>query len=168
MISAGKIDAITIKYEVLHVELDERGRRMWAAAEAESLGHGGIAAVARATGMAESTIRAGRREITSRSSIDRKGESVRRIRKKGGGRKALEEKNSDLPMLLDALVEPTSRGDPISPLRWTCKSTQRLSRELTANGYPIAMLKWASCLRIWDTIAYRAPVKRWREEYIPP
>ena len=141
MISAGKIDAITIKYEVLHVELDERGRRMWAAAEAKSLGHGGITAVAKATGLAESTIRAGRREITSRSSIDRKGESVRRIRKKGGGRKALEEKNSNLPMLLDALVEPTSRGDPMSPLRWTCKSTRRLSRELTGNGHSVSHAK---------------------------
>ena len=134
MISKEKIDAIRIKYKILQIELDERGRRMWAAAEVKSLGHGGVVAVASATGLAESTIRLGRHEIARNHTASKKGGEVRRIRKKGGGRKPLEKKDSNLPRLLDALVEPTSRGDPMSPLRWTCKSTRRLAKELTAKS----------------------------------
>jgi hypothetical protein len=141
MISKEKINAIRIKYKILQIELDERGRRMWAAAEAKSLGHGGVVAVASATGLAESTIRLGRDEIASNHTASKKGGGVRRIRKKGGGRKPLEKKDSDLPRLLDTLVEPTSRGDPMSPLRWTCKSTRRLAKELTANGRPCSHAK---------------------------
>ena len=115
MISKEKINAIRIKYKILQIELDESGRRMWAAAEAKSLGHGGVVAVASATGLAESTIRLGRHEIASNHTAIKKGREVRRIRKKGGGRKPLEKKDIDLPRLLDALVEPTSRGDPMSP-----------------------------------------------------
>jgi len=112
MISLRDTEAIRIKFEILKVELDERSRRMWAATEAKSLGHGGVAAASRATGLAESTIRIGRREIASSplSPYDKKHEGKRRIRKKGGGRKPLEQKDSDLLVLLDALVEPTSRG----------------------------------------------------------
>ena len=141
MISKEKIDAIRIKYKILKTELDERGRRMWAAAEVKSLGHGGVVAVASATGLAESTIRIGKHEIASNHTAGKKDGEVRRVRKKGGGRKSLEKKDSDLPRLLDALVEPTSRGDPMSPLRWTCKSTRRLAKELTANGHPCSHAK---------------------------
>lgn len=117
MISEEKVDAIRIKYKILKTELDERGRRMWAAAEVKSLGHGGGVAVASATGLAESTIRIGKHEIASNHTAGKEDGEVRRVRKKGGGRKSLEKKDSDLPRLLDALVEPTSRGDPMSPLR---------------------------------------------------
>lgn len=141
MISPRDTEAIRIKFEVLKVELDERGRRMWAATEAKSLGHGGVAATSRATGLAESTIRIGRREIASSSTSDKEHGGRRRIRKKGGGRKPLEQKDSDLLVLLDALVEPTSRGDPMSPLRWTCKSTRRLADELAAQGYSVSHTK---------------------------
>ena len=141
MIKSEKINEIRIKYDVLQFELDERGRRMWAGAEAKSLGHGGVVAVAAATGLAESTIRLGRHEISNKH--DGK---ARRIRKKGGGRKLLEKKDSELISLLDALVEPVSRGDPMSPLRWTCKSTRHLANELTAQGHPCSHTKVGNLL----------------------
>jgi hypothetical protein len=134
MISQQDTDAIRIKYNVLQAELDERARRMWSAAEAKALGHGGVVAVSRATGLAESTIRIGRKEILSQPLSEKKQNVIRRVRQKGGGRKSLENKNANLLVLLDALVDPESRGDPMSPLRWTCKSTRRLAKELTAQG----------------------------------
>ena len=133
------IDAIKGKYKALKTKLDERGRRLWAAAEAESLGHGGVRAVSKATGIAESTIRIGRRQI--KPSIEKGVPEIRRIRKEGGGRKPLAEKDSDLLKVLDSLVEPTSRGDPMSPLRWTCKSTRRLAKDLSQKGHPVSHTK---------------------------
>lgn len=139
MISAGKIDSIKEKYAALKPELDERGRRLWSATEAMFLGHGGVRAVSKATGIAESTIRIGRKQLKRqpRETIP----ETRRIRKKGGGRKLLKEKDVDLLKALDALVEPTSRGDPMSPLRWTCKSTRRLSEELSKQGHSVSHAK---------------------------
>lgn len=141
MISLVDTETIRVKYGVLKVELDERSRRMWAATEAETLGHGGVAAVSRATGLAESTIRIGRKEIQNRFSSIKKNDKIRRIRQTGGGRKSLEHKDTDLLVALDALVDPTSRGDPMSPLRWTCKSTRRLAKELTGQGYSVSHAK---------------------------
>jgi len=109
MISKESIDVIRVKYNTLKVELDERGRRMWAATEAKSLGHGGVAAVSKATAMAESTIRIGKREMKASSAGTRR-ENVRRVRKAGGGRKSLVEKDAELIRMLDALVDPSSRG----------------------------------------------------------
>lgn len=140
MIGGDVIEAIRAKYEAIRPELDERSRRLWAAAEATALGHGGVAAVSKATGIAESTIRIGRREMNSRP-VGQKAEPTRRIRKPGGGRKPLIESDKELLGKLDALVEPASRGDPMSPLRWTCKSTRRLARELTAQGNPVSHAK---------------------------
>lgn len=136
MIKSEKVTEIRLKYEALRPELDERSCRLWAGAEAKSLGHGGVAAVSSATGLAESTIRIGRKELSEK----RDGES-RRVRRKGGGRKALEIMDTELLKQLDALVEPISRGDPMSPLRWTCKSTRRLAKELTAQGHPCSHTK---------------------------
>ena len=134
------VAAIQTKYEILKSELDERGRRIWAVTEANSLGHGGVAIVAKATGISYRTIKYGRREL--KEHLENEPEpSKRRVRKKGGGRKRLLEKDSELLRLLDSLVEPTSRGDPMSPLRWTCKSTRRLARELTARGHTISHAK---------------------------
>ena len=142
MISTIDSEAVRVKYVVMKTELDERSRRMWAAAEANTLGHGGVVAVSKATGLAESTIRKGRKEIRNHPPGDSKRETaVRRVRKKGGGRKPLEQKESSLLDRLDALVEPTSRGDPMSPLRWTCKSTRRLAKELVAQGCPASHSK---------------------------
>ena len=150
MITQKDADAIRIKYGVLKVELDERARRMWAATEAKTLGHGGVATVSRATGLAESTIRIGRKEIQGCSTSDKNQSITRRVRQKGGGRKPLECKKSDLLASLDALVDPESRGDPMSPLRWTCKSTRRLAKELTAQGYSISHTKVGQLLADLD------------------
>lgn len=140
MISSDVVDALKIKYDALKSELDERARRLWAAAESDSIGHGGVRAVSMATGIAESTIRIGRNEIALQTNSKDENE-IRRVRRKGGGRKPLSEKDGELVSLLDALVEPTSRGDPMSPLRWTCKSTRRLAKELTTSGHPVSHTK---------------------------
>ena len=137
MISSNIAHAIKAKYETLRSELDEKARRLWAATEANSIGHGGIRAVSKATGLAESTIRIGQSEI-ARSSKIQKEQEARRIRRKGAGRKLIIEQDCELLELLDLLVEPTSRGDPMSPLRWTCKSTRRLANELSAMGHVVS------------------------------
>ena len=131
------------KYRVLCGVLDERGRRVWAAAEANSLPHGGVSLVANATGLSRSTIHAGLRELGK----DR-GEPLGagRSRKAGGGRKPLTFHNPDLLKALEKLVEPTTRGDPESPLRWTCKSTRLLAEELQRQGYGIGDRKVADLL----------------------
>jgi len=140
MISKEILGTIQNKFNSLKPEFDERSRRIWAAAEAKALGHGGIVAVSKATGIAESTIRIGRHEIETflNGKMDEKD---CRIRKNGGGRKSLTEKDSRLISLLDALVEPLSRGDTMSPLRWTCKSTRKLAQELSRNGHPVSHAK---------------------------
>jgi transposase len=126
------VEWIQSKYENLAGELDERARRRWAAVEALSLGRGGIAAVAKATSISDRTIRNGVREL-------REGDALPagRQRRVGAGRKA----KKTHPGLLDALerlVEPATRGDPQSPLKWTCKSTRELSRELKKRGYTVS------------------------------
>jgi len=143
MITSDVVEAIRAKYEIIEPELDERSRRVWAATEARIIGRGGVRAISRATGIAESTIRAGLREINARSEriIYDGSDKSRRVRKKGGGRKSLADTDSILLELLDSLVEPISRGDPASPLRWTCKSTRRLAKELTSKGHNISHVK---------------------------
>ena len=111
-----------------------------------ALGHGGVAAVSQATGLAESTIRDGRRELQQKNSLDSDVISSRRVRRAGGGRKKLIEHDPKLLKALDALVEPTTRGTPTSPLRWTCKSTRQLSKELTRQGHPISHVRVAELL----------------------
>jgi hypothetical protein len=127
------VPEVRTKYEFLRDVFDERTRRLWAAAEARALGHGGTRAVAEATGMARSTIYLGQKELDG----GRLDELGGRVRRPGGGRKALTERDPDLVPALDALVEPTTRGDPMSPLRWTCKSTRKLAAELTAQGHKV-------------------------------
>jgi hypothetical protein len=134
VISEESIAAVREKYEALKVVLNERTARLWAATEANAIGHGGVRTASRATGIAESTIRLGQGELYQ--GIDPAEEALKptHIRKEGGGRK---KKPVSDPKLLEALVEPTSRGDPISPLRWTCKSIRQLARELSAEGHPV-------------------------------
>jgi DDE family transposase len=138
MIATNVVETIRKKYELLHVELDERRRRMWAASEAQALGHGGIAAVAKATGLAESTIRLGQRDLGSKSTRVPRLPVQRHIRAPGGGRKPRTVHEPALVQALEALGEPMTRGDPMSPLRWTCKSTRTLATELTHQGHPIS------------------------------
>jgi len=121
---------IRAKFLALDPVMDERMRRLWAGAEADALGEGGIATVERATGLSRTTIRAGRDELVAGVSP----EDVVHVRKAGGGRPRLEEANPALVGALEALVDPVTRGDPESPLRWTSKSTRKLSEELGAQG----------------------------------
>lgn len=146
MISAEQVDLIQAKYEALKAELDERNRRLWSAVEANSLGYGGIVAVAQATGLSESTIRLGQQELKGHlGSVGTLQE--RRIRRQGGGRKSLLQEDSEILEALEKLVEPSSRGDPMSPLCWTCKSTRRLAKELSQEGHRVSHTKVYQLLR---------------------
>src|SRR5712691_5775992 len=140
------IKMIQAKYSALQAQLDERTRRLWAAAEADALGHGGTRTVSKATGMSETTIRLGRRELAAYQQST-PPEAQRRIRHPGGGRKRLTTQDASVLQALDALVEPTSRGDPVSPLRWTCKSTRKLEAELQAQGFHISHTKVGQFLK---------------------
>jgi len=134
------LSAIEAKFLALSGRLDEATLRMWAATEARSLGRGGVSAVAKAIGMSRTTIHTGLAELKAATPTkpELKRETRPRIRAAGGGRKKLTTKDADLLRDLDALVEPTSRGDPMSPLRWTCKSTYRLSEELRQMGHEVS------------------------------
>ena len=123
--------AIRQRYQVLAGVADERVRRLMLAAESLAIGRGGQVAVARATGVSRAMIQRGIREVLEPESQAPKG----RIRRPGGGRKAMVVIDPTLRDDLERLVEPTSRGDPESPLRWTCKSVRKLAAELTAQGH---------------------------------
>jgi len=125
--------------------MDERVRRQWAAAEARELGWGGVTMVAEATGLSRTTISAGLRELEL-PSAERSVEALR-VRRPGGGRKPLAAADPGLVAALEALIEPTTRGDPESPLRWTCKSTRRLADELTRQRHHVAANTVAALLR---------------------
>ena len=130
---------IEAKYQALSERLDEASLRVWAAAEARSLGRGGVSRVAKAIGMSRTTIHAGLSELKAGTPATvRKAPGRPRVRAAGGGRKKLVDKDAGLLSALDALVEPTSRGDPMAPLRWTCKSTYRLSEELKRQGHDVS------------------------------
>jgi len=146
MMPVNMVETIRQKYELLSTELDERRRRLWAASEAQALGHGGVAAVAKATGLAESTIRLGQRELRHRSVAAPSRPPTLRVRQPGGGRKPHIAHDAAVVRALEALVEPTTRGDPMSPLRWTCKSTRKLATELTQQGHPISHTTVATML----------------------
>jgi Rhodopirellula transposase DDE domain len=120
------------RWLVVEQELDERGRRMWAAAEALSHGWGGIAAVVRATGISEVTVRRGIAEVQA-------GERAPagRVRRAGAGRKPILEVDPDLPAALESLIDPVTRGDPESPLRWTSKSVAKLTAGLRGLGHAV-------------------------------
>ncbi len=132
---------IRAKYRALLPTLSERMRRLWAGTEARVLGHGGIAVVTRATGLARNTVVRGLKELDQDSPLD-----PARVRCAGAGRKRKTVLNPSLKDALERLVEPVTRGDPESPLRWTSKSTRILARELKAGGYSVSHVLVADLL----------------------
>jgi transposase len=135
------IEWLRVKYQAMESTLNERSRRRWVAVEAASLGRGGISAVAFATGVSRNTIRAGLTELADEDS------TPSGIRRPGGGRRRLTDEQPGLMSALEALVEPTTRGDPQSPLRWTCKSVRQLAAELQRQRYAISPRSVADLLR---------------------
>jgi transposase len=134
--------AIGERFRALAPELDERRRRLWAAAEARAAGRGGIAATARATGMAIDTIRKGIRELESGETLER-----RRVRRPGGGRKPITETDPTLLEDLERLLDDGTRGDPELPLRWTSKSVRKLAEGLRELGHEVSYRTVARLLR---------------------
>jgi len=138
--------ALVEKFAAVSHVLDERGRRLWAAAESRAIGYGGDAVVSSATGIARVTIRKGRAEIASGVT------PTRRIRRPGAGRPRLGTSQPGLEEALERLVDPLTRGDPMSPLRWTCKSRAKLAAALTKEGWNVSS---TSVGRLLNKLGYR-------------
>ena len=132
-----KLQQLEVKYRSLVSLMDERMRRQWAATEARAYGWGGVRAVSGVIGMSANTISRGLAELAAREK-DPDGLLDTHLRRKGGGRKRRSEADPELVETLERLVEPLTRGDPESPLRWTCKSTTRLAMELTQQGHAVS------------------------------
>jgi transposase len=128
-------ESVSARFKSLEPTFDERSRRLWAAAEALSAGRGGIVSVHRATGISRSTIHQGIKDLECPEKLK---ESLTRTRSSGGGRKRTVDLNPGLQGALEGLVEPITRGDPESPLRWTCKSLRVLAGELRGQGYSVS------------------------------
>ncbi len=128
--------AIRERYQNLEWALDERLRRLYAASEAKAIGHGGVTLVWKATGVARGSIKQGLKELVERPEAIES--NSRRIRRIGAGRKTSVTDDAKLLSALESLVEPVTRGDPESPLRWTCKSLRQLESELATKGYTVS------------------------------
>ncbi len=133
----GVADTIRSKHTALEAVLDERSRRLWAAAEARALGRGGIARVVEATGMSRNTVRAGLSEL-DHGAAAAESAPAGRTRRPGGGRKRLSDHDPGLVTALELHLEPATRGDPERPLRWTSLSARRLADALSAEGHPVS------------------------------
>lgn len=133
--------SITARFSAIAPHLNERQRRLWVGAEAQVLGRGGVSLVARATGISRPTV------YKALEEIDAPPLAAGRVRQPGGGRKRARDLDPELEAALDALVDPDSRGDPMSPLRWTCKSTRQLALTLTQGGHPVSADTVGSLLR---------------------
>lgn len=134
------------KYAVVSSVLDERGRRLWAATESRAIGYGGDSVVAAATGLARQTIRSGRHEIETGVEV------TGRIRRPGAGRPRLVDKQPGLEEALERLVDPLTRGDPMSPLRWTSKSRAKIAAALSKDGWSVSS---TSVGRMLNQLGYR-------------
>src|SRR3954449_1124208 len=136
------LTGIAQRFKAVQAVLDERSRRLVAAAESAAIGRGGVSAVCRATGMSRQVIRQGMAEL-SESAVYPPG----RVRRPGGGRKKTTAQDPTLLRDLEWLVEPVTRGDPESPLRWTCKSLRKLAEELREQGHTVSQRVVANLLR---------------------
>jgi len=132
------VKRLKTKYKKLHPFLDERTLRIWSAIEAQSLGRGGITKVSEATSLSRTTIYKGIAELSIKARPKTIEEGPKRIRKLGAGRKKLKDKDYTLLQDLDSILEPMTRGDPESPLRWTCKSTTKIAEELRMQGHQVS------------------------------
>ena len=146
---------IVTKYAVVAPLLDERARRLWAATESRAIGYGGDAVVSAATGLARGTIRNGRREI------ERGVEPTTRIRRPGAGRPTITDEQPGLKEALERLVDPITRGDPTSPLRWTSKSRAKLATALASDGWQVSS---TTVGRLLHDLGYRLHAVRKRQE----
>src|SRR6266516_3974051 len=144
-------DHLAAKFAVLFPHLDERQRRLLMGAEAQILGHGGIRTVARAAGKSETTVRKGMDQLEAGDA------PLGRVRRSGGGRKKTAEVDPGLRSALLALVEPDMRGDPMSPLRWTTKSTRKLAQELTGQGHRVSADTVGDLLREEGSVCRATP-----------
>src|SRR5947208_7140745 len=144
------LEAVRTKFELLRPLMTERLRRQWAACEAQLLGRGGVAAVAEATGLSRTTLWAGLKELRQRADQPQQDLHPERVRLPGAGRPFLEATDPTLVRDLEALVEPSTRGDPQSPLRWTCKSTRKLAEELQCRGQHVSHQTVAALLHDLD------------------
>ena len=133
LVTVADIAAISARYKALKPVLDERTRRLLAAAESQAIGRGGISSVCKATGISRPVIRQGIAELKDPASL-----APGRIRRKGGGRKKVVDKDASLKSDLQNLLESTTRGDPEAPLRWTCKSVRQLTAELTRMKHQVS------------------------------
>jgi len=138
------LSEIKRRYDLIKPFLNEKARRLLLAAEATVIGWGGIERVSRDTGVSSDTISKGCKELEEEPEVIESG----KIRKPGGGRKRLIDTDLTLLSDLDSLIEPTTRGDPESPLRWTCKSTRKLARALKTMGHNISHTRVAELLRM--------------------
>jgi hypothetical protein len=136
MATPSTLETVRSKYQALSPLMSERLRRLWAASEALTVGRGGIRLLARATGLSRNTIAAGLHELGMAAERPT-ATSPERTRRPGGGRKRATQTDPTLWQALERLVDPLTRGDPQSPLRWTCKSTRRLAEQLTSQGHRI-------------------------------
>lgn len=143
------------RYELLSPYLSERTKRVWAAAEALVIGRGGNAMVSAATGLSRTTLTKAKQEVLTETVV------LPRQRKRGGGRKKQVETDATLLAALDALIDPCTRGDPESPLRWTCKSTYHLAEALTQQGHPVSQ---RTVYRLLEALGYSLQANRKTEE----
>jgi hypothetical protein len=139
------------RYKLMAPYLNEQLRRAWAAAEALTLGRGGNAIVTEAIGISRTTLTRAKQEVLSPSGVPN------RQRRPGGGRKLLAETDEGLLDALDALIDPGTRGDPESPLRWTCKSTYQLAAALSEQGHPISQ---RTVYRLLEALGYSLQANR--------
>jgi len=144
------LEAVRRKYELLRPLMNERMRRHWAACEAMTLQRGGVSLVAQATGLSRTTIGVGLRELGQIDQGSADDLPPQRVRHAGAGRPLLKQVDPTLVKDLNALVEATTRGDPQSPLLWTCKSTRNLAEELTKQGHHVGYRTVAGLLHDLD------------------
>ncbi len=157
MPDAVMVESLRRKFKLLSPRMNERMRRQWAAAEAMGLGWGGRTAVVQATGLSPNTIEAGVRELQQDEPPELPDSQRERIRRPGAGRKPATDHNPSLLQALESLVDPMTRGDPQSPLRWTCKSTRKLAEQLREQGHQVG---YRTVARLLQQLHYRLQSNR--------